>query len=461
MAQTNIGPNTRYNAMGKLFSRSKAGLQSQDQRGHHSIGGIPTSSPQSRIITYVQNKDAPQKAPQSSTSGAVTAKEHELSQRLQEKEVEILELRACCTKEISQKEQVIQSLLEDRATLRRAVKERDEDMLERSKVFRGKLEENHQMVEGMRGRHNEILSCLTIAEQELETCRDDLFTTQPVCQMSDASIIDAFESLGEQLVNWIDDQDSAFEYTNPDVDVGSNFLLNCPSAGEYFCRHIINRYLVKHIFGPNIFFGLPSEYKRMLATIEQGMAALSPPRGTRSYLLDILTVLVFLTVADSQRTHIWRAETLTALAATQGYTDLKEEQSRQVTAYLFARLAATFPDLDGEVEARRGFHEQVTVPAMAIVSKLQGLASTFILDMASEDFPGCRRISRNDLKKFTAIDLKTGKTLKHGSAIVGDREGAIGNLVLPLEPGLRRVKEGGNAIDLRKETWLVRLDDSL
>ena len=147
--------------------------------------------------------------------------------------------------------------------------------------------------------------------------------------------------------------------------------------------------------------------------------------------------------------------------ATQGYTDLKEVQSRQVTVKLFENLSVIFPNLHGKVEARRDFHEQVTVPAMAIVSKLQGLASRFTLDMASGDLVNCRKVTRNDLKKVTAIDLETGKTLRHGSAIVADREGAIGDFVLALEPGLRRVKEEGSAIDLRKETWLVRLDERL
>ena len=132
-----------------------------------------------------------------------------------------------------------------------------------------------------------------------------------------------------------------------------------------------------------------------------------------------------------------------------------------MTTNLFECLAATFPNLDAQVEARRDLHEQMTVPAMAIVSKLQGLASTFSLDMASGNFLDRRRITKDDLKRVTAIDLKTGKTVKHGSAIVGDRHGAIGDFVLALEPGLRRVREGGSAIDLRKEIWLVRLDDSL
>ena len=238
----------------------------------------------------------------------MTTKEYELAQRLQEKEVEISELRACREREIAQKKQEIQSLLGDRATLKKAMEKKDRDMLDLSNGFQGRLDENHQMIEGMRGRHNAILSIyknrqenskllqrnadararvlqesLTTAEEELETCRDDLFRTQPVCQVSDASIIDAFESFGEQLINWIDDQASAVEYVNPDVDVGSNFLPKCPSAGEYLCRHIVNRYLLEHTFGPNIhLLGLSAEYTHMLATIEQGMAALRPPRGMRS-----------------------------------------------------------------------------------------------------------------------------------------------------------------------------------
>ena len=271
------------------------------------------------MIAYVQDKEAHQRAPRSFISGAVTAKEYELGQRLQEQEVEILELRACREREIAQKKQEIQSLLGSRATLSKAVDKKDRDMLELTHVFQGRLDENHQTIEELRGRHNAILSIhknrqetskllqrnaeararvlqasLTTAEQELETCRDDLFRAQPVCQISDASIIDAFESHGEQLVNWIDDQGSAFEYANPNVGVGYlsstgidlrvvKFLLKNPSAGEYLCRHIVNRYLLEHTFGPNMhLFGLTAEYTHMLGAIEQGMAALRPPRGMRS-----------------------------------------------------------------------------------------------------------------------------------------------------------------------------------
>ena len=314
---------------------------------------------------------------------------------------------------------------------------------------------------------------LTTAEEEFETCRDDLFRPQPVCQISDASIIDAFESLGEQIGSWIDDQASAFECVNLEEDVDylfSNgkdlevtyYRPRYPSAGEYICRHIVDLYLLERTLGRNIrVFGVPAEFTRMLATIERGMGALRPPRGTRSQSLDIFTVLVFLTVTDSQRIDMWRGETLSALAATQASTDLKDEQNWQVTANLFEILSTIFPNLHGKVGASWGLHKHVTLPAMAIVSKLQGLASTLTLDMASEDSLDNGRISMKELENVRAIDLKTGKRVKQGSAIVGDLNGAIGDFFLTLEPGLRLVREGGSAIELRKGTWLVRLDDSL
>ena len=271
------------------------------------------------MIAYVQNKQVHQKAPQSSTSGVVTPKEHELGQRLQKQNIEISRLHACYEQEISKKNREIKGLHSDCTTLRKAVEKKDRDMLELRHLFREMQDENHQMVEQMQRRHNTVLSHhrnqqennkllqheadararvlqekLTTAEEELELCRDDLFRTQPVCQISDASIVDAFDSLGEQLVNWIDDQVSAFEYANPNVDVGYLFstgkdlkmakiLLKYPSAGEYLCRHIVNRYLLEHTFGSDLhLFGVSAEYTHMLATIKQGMAAVRPQRGTGS-----------------------------------------------------------------------------------------------------------------------------------------------------------------------------------
>ena len=137
----------------------------------------------------------------------MTAKDHELGQRLLEKKLEISDLRACNENKLSQKNQEIQSLLDERAALKKAVEKRERDMRELVNDIHGRLHENHRTIEKMRRRYETDLSFhknqqenskllernadararvlqekLTAAEEDLETYRDDLFRTQPVSQ---------------------------------------------------------------------------------------------------------------------------------------------------------------------------------------------------------------------------------------------------------------------------------------
>ena len=159
---------------------------------------------------------------------------------------------------------------------------------------------------------------------------------------------------------------------------------------------------------------------------------------------------------------VWRAETLNALAATQEYKDIRKEQTVQATVNLFESLSTVFPKLfERRGEVMQSFHNQITTPATTIASTLQGLATWYRSDVASIDLLNHRILSREDLKKVIAIDMETGKTLKPGSRSVAGGEEVIGEFILALEPSLDRVIEGRSVIELRKETWLVRLDDNL
>ena len=210
-----------------------------------------------------------------------------------------------------------------------------------------------------------------------------------------------------------------------------------PSAGEYLCRHEINRYLLEHVFDSNIYpLGLSADYTGMLLTIEH---AFQTPR----YVL-------CLTISDPQTVYIWRMETLSALATTQECTELKEEQNIQCTPALFENLSVSLPDFLGREEVPNRIHDRVTVPAAIIVSELHGSALVYRLDI--------ERFTKDDLEKVIVIDVETEKTLKPGSAIVSDREAVIGDSVLSLEPSLHRVNVRGSNIHLHPERWLVRID---
>lgn len=477
-----------------IFARSEESEQSQNRHGHLNTSGTATSLRNSRTSAHIQGKGAHGITPQSSTNKAMTPKERELSKELQVKEAEIVELQARYKDEASRKMHEIQNLLHDRISLRGALEKKDSDMRKISNSFRGRLDEKERDIEELRGCYDkllhahesqhrnskthqrnadaearELLEKLMTAEQELDMCRDDLFRTQPVCWTSDRNIIDVFESLVEQLINWIDNETSAFEKANPDAQVGclffgtkdtdvERFLQTNLAAGEYFCRHMINRYLVDHMFGSNIHqLGLSAEYTHMRLTIEHGMAALEPPRGTRALLSVFLTVVLCLNISDSQSINIWRAETMSALAATQEYTDLRDTQVFQWTWDLFQSLSAIFPNLF-RGEAVQRFHHQVTMPATTMVSKLQGLASAYSFDMVRSTLFNWQPLTRDDLKKVIAIDFETGKTLKPSRATVSDREGVIGVFILPLEPSLYRMNEGVGDTSLRQATWLVKVD---
>lgn len=295
-----------------FLTRPKAGAQSQDRDGHPSSSGIASPLLESRSSNHVRKKQAHLKPPQSSNSQDMTMKEHELSQQFQEKEAESSKFRGYHTGKASRKE----CDLHDQIAWREVSEKENGDIPELSNVLKSKIAEEENEIEGIRGQYNTLLLAyqsekekgkiiqrnataaveklrekLATAEQQLDLCRDDLFRLQPVCRVSDASIIRAFESLSDQLIDWIDNEASAFERANPRMQVrclfsGSNnpdvasFLRIYPSAGEYLCRHVVNRYMIKHMFNSKIHsFGLPAEYNHMRMTIERGMAALKPPRG--------------------------------------------------------------------------------------------------------------------------------------------------------------------------------------
>ena len=484
--------------MRRIFAGPKNGAQSQERHAHSSIAGMAFLLINPKTSAYLRKKGVHRIPPQSSTSKVMTTKERELSQQLQQKEAEVSELHARFEGNASQLDRKIRNLLHNQTTMGGALEKRESDMLELSNGFKGQLDEKDKQIRVIRGYYNRLLHAyesqqrnsnitqrnadaeadelrkkLVTAEQELDLCRDDLFRMQPVCRNSDWDIIGAFDSLSEQLINWIDNETSAFEKANPDSHVGSffsnnkdpdveRFLQMYPLAGEYLCRHIVNHYLLEKVFGPNVYFlGIPTEYTHMRLSIEHGMAASKPPRGKEARLSEVVTLMPCLMISDPQTVNIWRAETLSALAATQECTDLREEQIIRWTPDLYKDLSVFFPNFFGREEAMKRFHDQVTVPAMTIVSKLQGLASAYVLNMVSKNLLNCERVTREDLKTVVAIDLETGRTLKPSSVVVSDREGFIGEFVLSLEPSLHRANEGMSDTNLRRETWLVRLDYAL
>ena len=258
-------------------------------------------------------------SPHISTGKAVTAKERELTRQLQEKNEEIRDIRASYEDRLLRKEHQIQDELHSRTAMQETLKKTNEDRLELSSRFQRSLDNKDWEMEQLQDSNEKLLEAhrsqernssiiqrdadaetmdlrerLVIATQELDLCRDDLFRVQPACRISDRDIIEAFETLSEQIINWIDNEISAYERANPgthseypfsdskDSEVAL-FLCTYPSAGEYLCRYMVNHILLGSIFGSNMrHLGLSATQFSVLEGIEHGMAALKPPKGTRA-----------------------------------------------------------------------------------------------------------------------------------------------------------------------------------
>lgn len=127
---------------------------------------------------------------------------------------------------------------------------------------------------------------------ELQTCKDNLFRLQPVTQLTDSDILKQYETLCQQVSNWVDNELSKFEdksgYPVNDTriitDGGSNsikrLLNSTPEAGEYLVSAEIHENIQRHFFGENvILFGLSQNITGFLHCVEEHMATLEPRRG--------------------------------------------------------------------------------------------------------------------------------------------------------------------------------------
>ncbi|MCJ1476626.1 hypothetical protein MMC13_005294 [Lambiella insularis] len=135
-------------------------------------------------------------------------------------------------------------------------------------------------------------------QQELQSCKRDLFSLQPCKQVSDAEIADQVENLSQRITQWVDDvfkeinrlacEHSPASKANGDTvlvassaDAESNQILrDIASAAEFFMQHTIFQHLQERLFPPDCYLvGLQPGIESMLQEIESSMGLLEPKRG--------------------------------------------------------------------------------------------------------------------------------------------------------------------------------------
>ena len=182
-----------------------------------------------------------------------------------------------------------------------ALKETKAQLKDKKKILatcRRQLRESRGFSRHIRQAKDELQKTLQASEEKLSQCKDDLFSLQGAAQIPESTISKRLESLGQQIVHWIDAEVARFDKAHPDAkpdhlfSVGGHeysavFLQGHPGAGEHLARHLVHHFLQSEVFGKGVYlFGLPEETARLLQEAELKMAEFDPPRGT-TYQVDL------------------------------------------------------------------------------------------------------------------------------------------------------------------------------
>lgn len=156
---------------------------------------------------------------------------------------------------------------------------------------RGELKASKKFGRETKVKNRDLQESLTTSEKDFSECRDALFSLQTVTQVPDSTISELFESLSQQILQWIEATVVAFEKANPEaqadqiLSVGGDkqartFFRRYPDVGEHFARHLIHLFLQNNLFSKQVYFlGLPDEIAQLLRKAELKMAELDPPRS--------------------------------------------------------------------------------------------------------------------------------------------------------------------------------------
>lgn len=130
-------------------------------------------------------------------------------------------------------------------------------------------------------------------QSELSNCRDELFRMQPLAQVPDSEILHDFETLCQNISNWIDEEISNYESSHPEAspnqiysDGGNANLLELlntfPEAGEHFVRYHVHYHLCQKILRSDLqLLGLTTAVEEAIQSAEESMHHLTPARGNQ------------------------------------------------------------------------------------------------------------------------------------------------------------------------------------
>lgn len=123
-------------------------------------------------------------------------------------------------------------------------------------------------------------------------------------------------------------------------------------------------------------------------------------------------------------------------------------------------MCQIFPIVKKQSKSKKRLLDQVSVPAANLAVKIQLSASTYDFGPQLPANPFKAKpipFNKRDVEEHTLIDIETRKTLRADSNAVSARSDPLGNILMPLEPSLKRTSGNKEAVELREMVYLVEL----
>ena len=149
---------------------------------------------------------------------------------------------------------------------------------------------------------------------------------------------------------------------------------------------------------------------------------------------------------------------MTAIAATPDYAADREAEINDIVQSIFQTVGEFFPIISLEAQSKQRLLGEVVLPAAKLASKIHVAASIYEFWHSRKLFQENNSVTLGDHEFMKMVDVKTRKIIKGSSATSQDGERPIGDIVIPLEPGLWRINENDGNTLLRLEVNLIKLD---
>ena len=99
-------------------------------------------------------------------------------------------------------------------------------------------------------------------------------------------------------------------------------------------------------------------------------------------------------------------------------------------------------------------------PAAKLAAEIQTSASNYNFSIPESPLTNFKPVMADYLNSVKMVDIKSGRHLKPDSAVLGDKDGILGKIIICLEPGLYRAIKGKETT-LRQALYLVELNHPL